>query len=85
MFNAAKLVQEVNQCAYGMLHRHARPGKTHCSLHLLTLQWFVAMDGTLGTGRFGRTVRAFLQAFFSVTKKGCASFTRLVFPGSVMA
>ena len=77
MFNPAKLVQDMGQCAQGMTQRHARPGKTHCSLHLLPLQWFVAMNGTLGAGWFGGTVGAFLQAFFSVTKKVITAFTKL--------
>lgn len=67
MFNAAKFVQNMDQCAYGMMQRHARTGKTHCSLHLLSLQWFIAMNGALGTGRFGRTEGAFLQPLFGIT------------------
>ena len=77
MFNPAKLVQDMNQCAYGMAQRHARPGKTHCSLHLLSLQWFVAMNGTLGAGWFGRTVGAFLQTLFGISEKVITAFTKL--------
>ena len=77
MFNPAKLVQDMNQCAYGVTPRHARPGKTHCSLHLLSRQWFVAMNGALGTSWFGSTVGAFLQALFSITKKVITAFTKL--------
>ncbi len=77
MFNPAKLVQDMNQCAYGMTPGHTRPGKTHCGLHLLPLQWFVAMNGAPGAGWFGSTVGAFFQALFSVTEKVITAFTRL--------
>jgi hypothetical protein len=77
MFNPAELVQDMSQRSQGMPQWHARPGKTHCSLHLLSLQWFVAMNGAFGAGRFGRPVGAFLQALFSVTKKVITAFTKL--------
>ena len=76
MFNPAKLVQDMSQCAYGMAPGHARSGKTHCSLHLLSLQWFVAMNGALGAGRFGSAVGAFLQALFGISKKVITAFTK---------
>jgi len=77
MFNPAEFVQDVSQRSQGMSQWHAWPGKTHCSLHLLSLQWFIAMNGAFGAGWFGRPVRAFLQAPFSITKKVITAFTKL--------
>jgi hypothetical protein len=67
-----------------MTQRHARPGKTHCSLHLLSLQWFVTMNGALGAGRFGSAVGTFLQSLFGISKKVITAFTKFAVKRNMM-
>jgi hypothetical protein len=77
VLHAAQLVQQVEQRQDRVTPGHARPGEPHDLARLLALGRLVAMDGTLGAGRFSFAVRALGEATFRVAHEFGASAAQL--------
>jgi hypothetical protein len=85
VFDPPELIKQVIQSAPGVAVGHPWAGKSHDLTSHFALRRFIAMDGTVCTSGFVRSVGAFFEPFFGVLHQFRAFGTEIrTFPVNMM-